>query len=108
MRRTATTFPGALIAALPCKIQTMLNDNGTQSTLPPPYRHGPTASFSTHMFEMRCAENGIEHRLTKLRQPWTNGQVERMNRTIKDATVKRFHSDSHDRLWTDLNDFLAA
>jgi hypothetical protein len=27
--------------------------------------------------------------------PWTNGQVERMNRTIKEATVKRYHYDSH-------------
>ena len=40
-----------------------------------------------------CAELDIEHRLTKPRHPWTNGQVERMNRTIKDATVKRFHYD---------------
>ena len=30
--------------------------------------------------------------------PWTNGQVERMNRTIKDATVKRYHYDDHDQL----------
>ena len=34
------------------------------------------------------AENDIDHRLTKPKHPWTNGQVERMNRTIKDATVK--------------------
>ena len=27
-----------------------------------------------------------------------NGQVERMNRTIKDATVKRYHYESHDQL----------
>jgi hypothetical protein len=26
-----------------------------------------------------------------VRHPWTNGQVERMNRVIKEATVKRFH-----------------
>ena len=26
---------------------------------------------------------------------WTNGQVERMNRTVKDATVKRYHYDNH-------------
>jgi hypothetical protein len=32
---------------------------------------------------MRCRENGIEHRLTKIKHPWTNGQVELMNRTIK-------------------------
>jgi len=42
------------------------------------------------MFDMRCHENGIEHRLTKIKHPWTNGQVERMNRTIKEATVKRY------------------
>lgn len=31
-----------------------------------------------------------------------------MNRAIKDATVKRFHCDSHDQLRTHLADFLAA
>ncbi|MBK5927308.1 hypothetical protein CCR87_08190 [Rhodobaculum claviforme] len=43
-------------------------------------------------FDMICEANGIEHRLTKPNHPWTNGQVERMNRTIKEATVKRFVS----------------
>jgi hypothetical protein len=51
---------------------------------------------------------GIEHRLTKLNHRWTNGQVERMNRTIKDATVKRYNYDSHDQLRTHLADLLAA
>src|SRR4051812_9522061 len=37
-----------------------------------------------------------------------NGQVERMNRTIKDATVKRFHYATHDQLRTHLADFVAA
>ena len=59
-------------------------------------------------FDMICEANGIEHRLTKPNHPWTNGQVERMNRAIKDATVKRFHYDSHDQLRTHLTDFLAA
>ncbi len=31
-----------------------------------------------------------------------------MNRTIKDATVKRFHYESHDQLRTHLVDFMAA
>jgi hypothetical protein len=31
-----------------------------------------------------------------------------MNRTIKEATVKRFHYGSHDQLRTHLADFMAA
>ena len=37
-----------------------------------------------------------------------NGQVERINRTIKDATVKRYRYDSHDQLTQHLGDFVAA
>ena len=59
-------------------------------------------------FDMICEANGIEHRLTKPNPPWTNGQVERMNRTIKDATVKRFHYESHDQLRMHLADVMAA
>ena len=40
--------------------------------------------------------------------PWINGQVERMNRTIKEATVKRFHYDTHSQLETHITDFIAA
>src|SRR5271168_4151984 len=35
-----------------------------------------------------------------------NGQVERMNRTIKQATVKRYHYEDHDQLRRHLADFL--
>ena len=31
-----------------------------------------------------------------------------MNRTIKDATVKRFHYDTHDELRSHLADFISA
>jgi transposase InsO family protein len=37
-----------------------------------------------------------------------NGQVERMNRTIKDATVKRYHYASHDELRHHLQLFVDA
>ena len=51
-------------------------------------------------FAMICEANDIEQRLTKPNHSWTNGHVERMNRTIKEATVKRFHYESHDQLRT--------
>jgi len=107
-RKTASAFLEALVAAVPYKINIVLTDNGIQFTFPPRYKDGPTARYMTHMFDMRCRENGIEHRLTKVRHPWTNGQVERMNRTIKDATVKRFHYDNHDQLRIHLTDFINA
>ncbi len=75
---------------------------------PPRYVDGPTARFITHMFDMRCRENGIEHRCTKVNHPWTNGQVERMNRTIKQATVQRYHYDDHAQLSRHLDDFVSA
>ena len=37
-----------------------------------------------------------------------NGQVERMNRTIKDATVRRYHYDNHEQLRRHLADFVAG
>jgi len=107
-RDTASAFLVTLIAAVPYKIHTVLTDNGIQFTFPPRYADGPTATYITHMFDMRCQENGIEHRLTKIQHPWTNGQVERMNRTIKDATVKRYHYESHRQLDAHLHDFINA
>jgi transposase InsO family protein len=107
-RVTASAFLTALIEAVPYKIHTVLTDNGIQFTFPPRYADGPTARYATHMFDMRCRENGIEHRLTKPNHPWTNGQVERMNRTLKEATVRRYHYETHDQLREHLDTFLAA
>jgi transposase-like protein len=107
-RTSASAFLERVIEAIPYKIHTVLTDNGIQFTFPPRYADGPTARYMTHMFDMRCRENGIEHRLTKVKHPWTNGQVERMNRTIKEATVKRYHYDSHQQLEAHLAVFIDA
>ena len=74
----------------------------------PKNRDGWTARMRVHRFDQICRDHGIEHRLTKPNHPWTNGQVERMNRTIKDATVKRYHYDSHDQLRQHLQIFMDA
>jgi len=47
-----------------------------------------------HAFDEVCQTNGIEHRLTLFKHPWPNGQVERMNRKIKDNTTRKFHYES--------------
>jgi transposase InsO family protein len=64
--------------------------------------------FHAHAFEFTCAQNDIDHRLTKPRHPWTNGQVERMNRPFREAIVKRYHYDTHDQLRSHLADFVMA
>jgi transposase InsO family protein len=116
-RRVAGNFLRALAAAVPYKIHTVLTDNGTHFTEPSGNAWTPTeikamraekVFFRCHSFEAACADLDIEHRLTKPRHPWTNGQVERMNRTIKDATVKRFYYESHDQLRQHLADFVCA
>jgi transposase len=72
------------------------------------FAHYAIGYFHIDMFDRVCGENDIEHRLTKPNHPWTNGQVERMNRTLKEATVKRYHYESHDQLRAHLQLFLDA
>jgi transposase InsO family protein len=88
----------ALIAAVPYRLHTVLTDNGIQFADLPKIA-GWTARYRVHRFDQICRANGIEHRLTKPNQPpWTNGQVERMNRTLKEATVNRYHYDTDEQL----------
>jgi len=105
-RKTAWEFLELLLDAVPYRIHTILTDNGIQFAEQP--RNRNTIISRPMRFDMICEANGIEHRLTKPNHPWTNGQVERMNRTIKDATVKRYHYDSHEQLRSHLADFLNA
>ena len=93
------TFSKSLIKTIPYNIHTVLTDNGTHFTIPGQnLERGRDQAddraqelFRAHAFEYACALTDIDHRLTKPKHPWTNGQVERMNRTIKEATVKRFY-----------------
>jgi transposase InsO family protein len=116
-RSTAADFLRHLVAAVPYRVTIVLTDNGTHFTTPG--AGGSAAQLIAealakgepvwaHAFEYACATLGIEHRTTKPKHPWTNGQVERMNRTIKDATVKRFHYDDHAQLERHLADFIRA
>lgn len=102
-REIAKDFLSHLIDAVSYAIHTILTDNGIQFAK----RRG-TEDYWDIPFDRICRAHGIEHRLTQVCHPWTNGQVERMNRTIKEATVKRYHYQSHDQLKTHLQTFLMA
>jgi len=99
----AAQFLCDLQQAIPYAIHTILTDNGIQFT-----NRAQDKYASEHIFDRVCRESGIEHRLTQVKHPWTNGQVERMNRTIKEATVKRYHYDDHAQLRIHLQNFVYA
>ncbi len=99
----AVEFLQELIERAPYRIEIILTDNGIQFT----NRRRDRYAFK-HIFGRICEENGIKHRLTKVNHPWTNGQVERMNRTLKEGTVKKYHCESHQDLQNHLNSFLDA
>lgn len=105
-RPAACDFLELLLDMVPYQIHTLLTDNGIQFAEQP--RNRNTILSRQSRFDMICEANGIEHRLTKPNHPWTNGQVERMNRTIKDATTKRYHYDDHEQLRRHLGLFLDA
>ena len=102
-RDTACRFLRQLIDVAPYHIHTILTDNGIQFT----NRQKDKWAFM-HLFDRICYQHEIEHRLTKVNHPWTNGQVERMNRTIKDATVKRYYYQTHQLLKEHLQLFMTA
>jgi transposase InsO family protein len=67
----AAQFLRNLIAVVPYEIHTILTDNGLQFT----NRQRDQYAFQ-HIFARVCQEHGIERRLTKTNDPWTNGQAE--------------------------------
>jgi Integrase core domain len=99
----AAPFLRHLIAAVPDRIQTMLTDNSIQFTT----REQDTYACKQIVARV-CDEHALEHRLTHPHHPWTNGQVERMNRTLQDAPVKQYYDQSPQPLKAHLDTFLMA
>lgn len=116
-RRVSADFLRALVAAVPYTIHTVLTDNGTHfvdNTPEPAWTQEEETEqeqpilFRVHAFAWACEQNSIQHRRTQPKHPWTNGQVERMNRTLKEATVKRYYYQTHQQLKEHLQAFLMA
>lgn len=97
----AAEFLRNLIKSVPYKISKILTDNGIQFTNHDHHKHA-----LPHIFDCICQDHSIEHRKTKIKHPWTNGQVERMNKTLKQATVHSFYYDSHQQLKEHLYTYL--
>ena len=97
-------FLKEVIELFPYKIHRILTDNGAQFTYELLLKHLRPKAF--HPFDILCKKHAIKHKLTKFRHPWTNGQVERTNRTIKDATTKIYHYDNITQFEKHLQEFL--
>ena len=83
----ATIFLKNLIKNTPNKIHTILTDNGLQFCNGNKINRSRSQVISSENFHSTCNQQGIKHKQTLAYHTWTNGQVERMNRTIKQATV---------------------
>jgi len=99
----------------PFYITHILTDNGLEFT--DKWARGKGKVSGNHKFDKECAkpqgqlpseckEDSIEHRLTAPYTPQTNGMVERVNGTIKNATIKAEEYDNIEDVQKDLNKFL--
>src|ERR671921_1106748 len=107
-KANGAAFLREVVEAFPYRIHTVLTDNGMAFADLPRYRDGPTARWMGHIFDRVCRVHGIGHRLTKPYHPWTKGQAERMNRTVKEATIKAFHHPDLEALKAHVLAFVTA
>src|SRR5688572_23287694 len=110
-KMNGAAFLREVVAAFPYRIHTVLTDNGMAfADLPKNRGRHPEieAIFGGHVFDRVCDAHGIRHRLTKPYHPWTNGQAERMNRTVKEATITAFHYPDLEALQAHVLAFVTA
>ena len=100
---SSTDFLRRLIQVAPMKIQKVLTDNGSQFT--DRFTSKDKRATGKHVFDVSCAEMGIEHRLSPPRHPQTNGMVERFNGRIS-GLVKQTRFASIAELETTLTLYL--
>ncbi len=90
----------------PFYIDYILTDNGLEFTNRLLISKKGEACQKASKFDEECAENDIEHRCTKPHTPKTNGMVERVNGTIKKATILVTKYNNNEELTSNLSDYL--
>ena len=97
----AVDFLRRVLEQISYKVHKLLTDNGVL------FRNLPHhLQAGRHPVGQLCDAWGIEQRFIKPAHPWTNGQVKRVNRTLEEATIKRFHYETTDQLSTNSQTFL--
>lgn len=88
--------------SLDTRVKSVLTDNGKEFTT----HH----KSKNHSFERVLNELKIKHKLTKVRHPWTNGSVERFQRTTLEefyqVTLRKKNYSYLDELNDDLNKYI--
>lgn len=86
------------------KIRRLLTDCGTE------YTTWHEEAKPKHKFEKMCERLGVRHTTTKVRHPWTNGYVERLNETLLDEfyslAFRKKRYESIEELQSDLDEFM--
>ena len=90
----------------PFKISHILTDNGLEFTNKLIKSKTGNLCTKDSLLDLKCIKNGIDHRLTKPATPKTNGMVERVNGTIKNATILKTDYADGAEMNKDLMDFL--
>ncbi|MDQ7090367.1 MAG: DDE-type integrase/transposase/recombinase [Methylococcales bacterium] len=100
----AVSFLAECKEFFPFYLSHILTDNGLEFT--DKWARGKGVVSGNHKFDKECSEDNIDHRLTAPHTPATNGMVERVNGTIKNATIKVEEYQNIGELKESLNKFL--